>query len=41
LAHCAQWDGSMTERDLDWHPVSDRSELISRGIDQAVAWYTR
>lgn len=39
--HCAQYDARMTEVDLDWHPVSARDPLVSRGISEAVAWFMR
>jgi nucleoside-diphosphate-sugar epimerase len=40
-SHSARYDASMTERELDWHPVSSRDALVEKGIADAVAWYTR
>ncbi len=37
----ARFDSRMTERSLDWHPVSDREALVARGIAEAIDWYVR
>jgi predicted dehydrogenase/nucleoside-diphosphate-sugar epimerase len=40
-SHRARFDGQLTERLLDWHPVADRATMVARGIAEAVHWYMR
>jgi nucleoside-diphosphate-sugar epimerase/predicted dehydrogenase len=41
--HCrtnsARYDSAKTEQLLDWHPVSERGEMVARGIAAAVDWF--